>query len=302
MPKRSLLSSLPSIVAALVCLALLVSTAACGASEQGGQDSGPISVVTSINQWSSLVTQLGGDRVEVKTILKNTSTDAHDYEPTTADIAMISKADLVIVNGAGLDGWATKAAKTNGTELVDLAARSGHRTGDNPHIWFSSQARSNAAKAVTQAYKKLRPRESKQFDSLNKAWNRKQTELKERIAKVGEDTRGKRFAATESVANYLTEDLGMEDLTPQGYLRAAANESEPSPDDIRQFQELLREAKVDLLVFNSQESNSVTDQIMGASMASKIPVVRVSEQMPSEYQTLEDWIDALIEEFATAAD
>lgn len=288
-------------MAALVCLVLLATTAGCGASKQVGSGSGPISVVTSINQWSSLATQLGGDQVEVKAVLRNTSTDAHDYEPTTADITMISKADLVIVNGAGVDGWATKAAQTNGVELVDLAARSGHQTGDNPHIWFSSQARSAAAKALTQAYKQLRPQETDRFDRLNQAWNRDQTRLNERIAKVRERTQGKRFAATESVASYLTADLGMEDLTPQGYLRAAANESEPSPDDIRQFRELLREAKVDLLVYNTQEANSLTDQITGTAKTSKVPIVQISEQMPSKYKTLEDWIDALVKEFATAA-
>lgn len=301
MPKRSLSSSLPAIISALVCLVLLATSAGCGASKQDGSESGPISVVTSINQWSSLATRLGGDQVEVKTVLRNTSTDAHDYEPTTADIAMISKADLVIVNGAGVDEWAAKAAQTNGVELVDLAARSGHRTGDNPHIWFSSQTRSSAAQALTQTYKKLRPREADRFDRLNQAWNRDQTRLNERIAKVKESTRGKRFAATESVASYLTEDLGMEDLTPQGYLRAVANESEPSPDDIRRFRELLREAKVDLLVYNTQEANSLTDQITGTARTSKVPIVQISEQMPSKYNSLEDWIDALIKEFATAA-
>lgn len=300
MSKHRLHSSSLSTLAVLICLSLPLLLGGCTGSSSGQNSTGALSVVTSINQWHSLATQLGGTAVKAKTVIQNTSTDAHDYEPTTADIALISHADLVIVNGAGMDSWASKAAQTNGVELVDLAKESGHQTGDNPHIWFSTEARSSASKAITDAYRRLRPQEAEQFNHLHQTWAKEETRLKESISEAKAQVQGKQFAATESVANYLTEDLGMKDRTPEGYVRAAANESEPSPEDIRQFQELLRTGQVDLLVFNTQEANGVTDQITGTAMTSKVPIVRISEQMPSKYKTLENWINALIEEFIFA--
>lgn len=300
MPKHRLHFSSLSTLVVLICLSLPLFLGGCEGTHSGQNSTGVLNVVTSINQWHSLATELGGTAVKVKTVIQNTSTDAHDYEPTTADIALISHADLVIVNGAGVDTWASKAAQTNGVELVDLAKESGHKTGDNPHIWFSADVRLSASKAINDVYRRLRPQESEQFNRLHQTWAKEETRLKESISKARTQVQGRKFAATESVANYLTEDLGMKDRTPQGYVRAAANESEPSPEDIRQFQELLRTGQVELLVFNTQEANGVTDQITGTAMTSKIPIVRISEQMPSKYKTLENWIEALIEEFIFA--
>ena len=67
-------------------------------------------------------------------------------------------------------------------------------------------------------------------------------------------------AATESVAEYLAGDLGLKDATPTGYMRATANESEPTPTDIKQFTDMLEAGKVGLLVVNIQEETEADRQ------------------------------------------
>lgn len=286
------------VVALLAGLTLLTSLTGCGRSEPtpSASGSGPLQVVVSINQWQSLAEDLGGDQARVDTILSNTSTDAHDYEPTTADIARISRADLVIVNGAGIDDWAAKAAETGRAKLVDVSKASGRKTGDNPHLWFSSQGRRAAAKAVHEAYRQLRPGREANFDKAYQDWQGRQTRLDDLIADARKQTQGRQYAATESAAYYFCHDLGMEDLTPEGYLWAAANESEPSPEDLVAFRHLLTSGQLDMLVLNVQEVNRTSKELAAEARKAHVPVFEVSEQRPEKYGNLEDWISALVQQ------
>ena len=223
-------------IAVLASVGLLTSASACGTSQNGaGSAHGAISVVSSINQWGTLAEQLGGSGVQVTSIINSTNVDAHDYEPTTSDIAKLQKARIVIVNGAGYDSWAVKAAQSAKSQVINAAEIGGVKDGGNPHVWFSAKVRSNTA-----------------------------------------------------------------DATPKGYAQASANESEPTPADIKDFQDTLKAGFIKMFVFNSQEANSTTDQITGAAKDANVPIVELAEQMPKQYTNLLDWMSALVDQFAAA--
>ncbi len=150
-------------VAVVAASAATFAMAACGgsgSSSNSAADKGAksvISVVASINQWGSVASELGGSKVKVTSIMSNTNVEAHDYEPTTADISKISAADVTVVNGADYDPWASKAAKSTKATLVDAGATDGKKAGDNPHVWFSADVRKTTADAITKAYEKAMP-------------------------------------------------------------------------------------------------------------------------------------------------
>src|SRR5437899_1473994 len=74
----------------------------------GPSSGGRPTVVAAENFWGSIAAQLGGDRVQVTSIIDNPNADPHDYEPTTADARDIATARFVIENGIGYDPWAQK--------------------------------------------------------------------------------------------------------------------------------------------------------------------------------------------------
>ena len=76
---------------------------------KGDCPTAPLAVVVSVDQWGDIVDQLAGDCGEVTTIIKSSSADPHDYEPTPADHAKFTGAELVVVNGLDYDPWADKA-------------------------------------------------------------------------------------------------------------------------------------------------------------------------------------------------
>lgn len=138
------------------------------------------------------------------------------------------------------------------------------------------------------------------FDKLNQQWRSKEDEVARKITETKRKADGEAYAATESVAEYLAGDLGLKDATPTGYTRATANESEPTPTDIKQFTDMLEAGKVGLLVVNIQEETELTGKIVTAAKSSNIPIVELTEQMPEQYDSLTDWMAALVDAFSQA--
>ena len=297
-----------SLAAAVAAVGLLLASA-CGSAADGDSRTqtqeetrtGAIEVVTSVNQWGSLAKEIGGDAVDVTSILSSTGVDAHDFEPKTSDLAKLSRAEIVVANGAGYDTWATKSRGPDST-LVSAAQIVGAMDGDNPHLWFSKDARAGMAKEMADAFSKARSKQRKRFAANLKAWQQRERELDERMASFADTHDDLTYGATESVAYYLMSDMSFSDATPKGYAQAVANGGEVAPADLQTFQKAIEKGDVGILINNTQEASDATNMLVGTAGRSDVPVVDISEQMPADYDTLVDWIGALSDSIFTAVD
>ena len=287
-------------IAALASVGMLASVAACGSGQSTSEKNGTIEVAASVNQWGTVAKALGGDNVNVTSIINSTNGDAHDYEPTTSDIAKLQKAQVIIVNGAGYDAWAVKAAQTANAIIVNAAEIGGVNDGENPHVWFSADVRKAVAQAITEAYEQADAAKKNDFDKMNDQWAAEENNVESKIAEVKQKTDGLAYAATESVASYLAEDMGLADATPSGYARATANESEPTPTDIKQFTDALKAGEIKLLVVNTQEESELTGKITDAAKSVEVTMVELTEQMPEQYDSLTAWMEGLVDAFSQA--
>jgi zinc/manganese transport system substrate-binding protein/manganese/iron transport system substrate-binding protein len=125
------------------CLVALVALVAggCARSEGPWADGGAagLRVVATTTVVGDLVAQVGGDRVDVVTLLKP-GVDAHDYEPSPADIEAIANAQLVVENGVGLESWLADTIESSGYDgpVVDASQGVALRQvggAPDPHIW-----------------------------------------------------------------------------------------------------------------------------------------------------------------------
>jgi ABC-type Zn uptake system ZnuABC Zn-binding protein ZnuA len=122
--------------------ACLVAVLAAGCSGSGGdRDTGgpELRVVATTTQVADLAANVGGDRVRVTSLLKP-GIDAHDYEPSPADINAIAHADLILQNGVGLERWLGDTIESSGYDgpVVDTSQGVALRQvgGEpDPHIW-----------------------------------------------------------------------------------------------------------------------------------------------------------------------
>ena len=129
------------LLAAAVMAALLVAGCSGPGGPAGDRDvnDGRLRVVATTTQVADLAANVGGDRVRVTSLLKP-GIDAHDYEPSPADINAIAHADLVLQNGVGLERWLGDTIESSGYDgpVVDTSQGVALRQVDgepDPHIW-----------------------------------------------------------------------------------------------------------------------------------------------------------------------
>ena len=81
-------------------------------------------VVASFSILADLTRQIGGERIEVHTLV-GAGSDAHVYQPTPADAKKLARARLVVVNGLGFEGWIDRLIQSSGYRGRLLVASQG---------------------------------------------------------------------------------------------------------------------------------------------------------------------------------
>ena len=117
---------------------------------------GKLRVATTVAPITSIVLNIGGDRVHIHGLIPD-GVDSHTFEPKPSDAAVLSRADILIMNGAHLEGATERIAKNNlkdPTRIYYLADNAFGAGGDedgflydfsfpkaagnpNPHLWMN---------------------------------------------------------------------------------------------------------------------------------------------------------------------
>ena len=105
-------------------------------------------VVATTPQLGDLARQVGGDRIEVKTLLPP-NVDPHDYEPRPSDAEAIARAEVVLRSGGELDEWLDGLVGNAGgdAEVVDVGSEIGAE-GEDPHWWQDPRNAVRAAELI----------------------------------------------------------------------------------------------------------------------------------------------------------
>jgi zinc/manganese transport system substrate-binding protein len=258
----------------------------------------PVNVVVSVDQWGEIVSELGGSCAHVSTVLAGSSVDPHDYEPSPADAAKFSGAQLVVINGGHYDEWAAKLAATSApnaavVRAVDTGAghdAAGHAPGSaNPHVWYVPSAITGIADEVTAKLTELAPDAKDYFAARRSEVGEHLKPYDDLIATIKAQATGKRYAATETVFDPMAAALGLANATPAGYQASSSNGTDPSPADLAAFLNLLDGHGVDVLIFNTQTEGSVPDQLRSQAEKSGVPVVEVTETVAPGARSFEAW-------------
>lgn len=256
----------------------------------------PVDVVVSVDQWGSIVSELGGDCAAVKTVLAASSVDPHDYEPAPADAATFRGAQLVVVNGSHYDQWAAKLAATSAPDApVISAAEIGYGPGPgdadavNPHLWYDPAVVTAVADAVTAGLSELAPDAGGYFAARRAAFTESLAPYDTLIGDLRSGAAGKTYAATEDVFEDMAAAVGLRDVTPPGYATAARNDTDPSPADLDAFLKLLQRKGTDVLIFNTQTAGSMPGQLRRAAEEAGVPVVEVTETVAPDAESFEAW-------------
>ncbi|WP_329576422.1 zinc ABC transporter substrate-binding protein [Kitasatospora sp. NBC_01250] len=291
-PARLVLST--AAVAALA-LTSACSTASTTKTGSAGSAAGSkvIQVVAAENFWGSIAAQLGGAHVKVTSIITNPDTDPHAYEPTAADGRTIAGADYVITNGIGYDAWSDKLLAANpapsrtALKVGDLV---GLKEGDNPHQWYSHDSVDKVIDRITADYKKIDPADAASFDAQKQTflmqtlapYNQLESDIKAKYA-------GTPIGASESIVTPLAESVGLKMLTPESFLDAESEGTDPTAADKSTIDQQIAGKQIKIYVFNTQNSDPDVMAQVSAAKAQGIPVAQVTETLAPAGATFQDW-------------
>jgi zinc/manganese transport system substrate-binding protein len=256
-------------------------------------------VVAAENFWGSVAAQVGGDRVEVHSIIDSPDADPHDYEPTAADARAVATADVVVVNGIGYDTWATRLVEADESPdlaVVDVGDVVGVGNEANPHRWYDPAAVDKVAAAITVAYRRADPGHAATYDEGQRTFLGPGTaDYRAVIAEIRRRWSGTPVGASESIVAMLTPALGLDLVTPPGFLRAVSEGTDPTAADKATADQQVRDHAVAVYVYNSQNATPDVQAQVDAARSASIPVVTMTETMVPAGATWQAWQTAQLE-------
>lgn len=219
-----------------------------------------------------LTKRIVGDKMEVKTIIKG-SQEPHDFELQTSDMADISKADMVVYNGANMENFIPdlKKAAKNDDKFLDLSqgltlletSGDGLETNKhdrvNPHTWLSVK---NAQVQLDTIYKKVVSMDPKNKDyykanleSSLKEFKALDSRFETELSKV--KSKEKYFVVSHAAFNYLAKDYGLKQVAVTGI----SPEEEPSAKQLATIADFVKKHNISTVFFEGKATPKVAETL-----------------------------------------
>lgn len=319
MPRHSL--TFAALAAASV--TVLAGCAPTGADSGAGADD-TITVVASTNVYGQLAEAVGGDAVEVVSIIDSPTQDPHSYEPSARDQLTVSRADVVIENGGGYDSFIDGLIEATGTEAPILTAvefshdwtggtahddsdgdhegetdEHGHEhvEGFNEHVWYDLHTMDALAAGIQSQLEALSPDDADTFAANLETLRSELEALEAQVARIAETHDGSEIFVTEPIPLWLTDEAGLVNATPDAFSEAVEEGQDVAPATLLEAFDLLRSGAVRVVIVNAQTGGAETEAVISEAEDAGIPVLEFTETLPDGL-TYVEWMQENISALA----
>ena len=285
----------------LIFFLVLLPLTSCATNEQ--KSGKQLNVVAGENFWGSIASQLGGTRVTVTSIINNPAGDPHDYESTPNDARTLAQADYVILNGAGYDDWASKLMAANpvsGRKVFAVANLLGKKAGDNPHFWYNPDYVERVADQITSDYKSLDPADSSYFSQQRTAFESALKPYHDIISAIKTKFANQKIGSSESIYVYQAQALNLDLITPQAYLDAENNGTDPPASAVAEFNQQIAHKQIKVMMLNVQTVSNETRNLQQEIEQQHIPIVEITETIRPVGTKFQDWQVAQLQKLQDA--
>ena len=233
-----------------------------------------LNVIASFSILGDFVKNVGGDRVEVATLV-GPNGNAHVYAPSPGDAKKVADAKLVFVNGLGFEGWLERLVKASGTKAPIVVATKGikplERAGEHehdhdhdhgradPHAWQSVANAKIYVANIRDALIAADPAGKDAYSANAAAYLAKldalERDVREVIAKIPADRR--RVITSHSAFGYFQDAYGVNFTAPQG----VSTEAEASAKDVAAIIAQIRKQKVAAVFLENVTDPRLVEQV-----------------------------------------
>jgi manganese/iron transport system substrate-binding protein len=290
----------------MLAVMVVIAAAACGAGSSSRAPGAAVNVVTTTTVFADLVKNVGGDYVSV-TSLVGKNGDVHTFEPRPADIQTVASANLLVMNGLGLDDWLEKTitnASASGTPLIKLgpgatgiALLSGEEPGtQNPHLFMDVKYTELYVDEIATALKASDAAHATQYDAQAAAYKQGlealDASVRARIATIPEANR--RLVVFHDAFPYFAREYG---ITIVGVAVAAPGQ-DPSAGYTAQLISAIKAAGVKAIFSESQFPAKLIEQLAaetGAKVVANLYDDALGDPPVTSYEAVINWdVDQLV--------
>jgi zinc/manganese transport system substrate-binding protein len=230
-----------------------------------------VKAVASFSILGDMVRQVGGDRVEVITLV-GPDGDAHVYEPTPADAKNLAASQILFTNGLGFEGWMDRLEKSSGFEGKVVVASTGvsprtmieeeggaEETITDPHAWQSlangklyvANIRDGLIAADPAGRATYEANAAKYLDEIA----REESKVKAKLATLPKDRR--KLITSHDAFGYFGAAYGLEIVAPEG----VSTESEASAQDVAKIIRQIKAEHIPAVFMENITDHRLLDQI-----------------------------------------
>ena len=249
-----------------------------------------LSIVATTNILADVVRQIAGQGVEVRSLIP-AGVDPHTFEPTPADVRALSEADLIFVNGLGLEAFVADMLRLAGAAPVivsasedilpltldeaggaveapavtpgNQAAAEGSHSGVDPHVWLDPHNVVAWTTTIETALVARDPQHAADYRRGARAYRAQLQSLDaELVALLSGIPAGARQMVTDhDEFGYFARRYGFEIVG--AVIPAPSTSAEPSAQDVARLERAIRDLGVRAIfvstVVNPQLSQRVAD-------------------------------------------
>ncbi|WP_097028206.1 metal ABC transporter substrate-binding protein [Clostridium peptidivorans] len=298
-------------------ISLIMSLVACNKSADTKQTSKvessgneKIKIAVTFNPLKEFAEAVGGDKVQVETIIPNGS-EPHDFDPRAKDLINIENADIFVYNGLNMEPWVDRViSNLQNKDLIKVessknvnaikieenkhedAEKNDHGDYD-PHIWLGLTSAKVQAKNIMDALIKVDGKNKDFYEKNYKEFENEIDKLLNEYKPKFEALKNKNFVTGHAAFAYFCRDFGLKQNSVEGVFA----EGEPTPKKLKALTDYCKENKVKTIFVEDMVSPKVSETLakeVGADIKT-IYTVEASEDNKSYIQSMESNIKEVYE-------
>lgn len=257
-------------------------------------ESQKLDVVATTTFVGETVGQVGADSIDL-TVLLSPGENPHAYQPTPSDMIALAKADVIFINGVGLEGFMEALLNNAGGQAEVITVSDGIALRDfnedghddeegaqDPHVWLDPQNIMQWTDNIARALSRLDEVHAAQYNANAEAYRKKLDELdiwvREQIMQIPVENR--MLVSDHSSFGYFADRYGLVQLG--AVIPAVTTEAQPSGQQLAALQDLIQEYDVRAIFVGIDFDPSLSARVADDTGIQLIPLYLGSLTLPGE--------------------
>ena len=174
--------------------------------------------------------------------------------------------------------------------MLNVGDLIGLKDGDNPHRWYFPDNVQRVIEQITSDYKKLDPTDAAYFDRQQQQFETTGlAQYHQLIADINAKYAGTPVGASESIFQGIAQATGLDLITPDGYLTAISEGTDPTAADKSTVDTQINTNQIKVWIFNSQNSTPDIQVLTSEAKTHHIPVTTITETLSPATATFQAW-------------